>query len=526
MRMRALTLLLLAGLVAAACGNGTTSSSSSSGNKHGDNLRVAIGIDPDTLDPAAQTTTTASQVVDMMAETLVTIDEKGNIKPLLATKWEQAADALSWTFTLRQGVKFQDGSPFNAQAVKVSIDRLLSPSTFKSQPGILGGKTGIASVEVVDDSHVRFNLKTKLAPFVAGMTQTNAAILSPASLSVAPNKPEQVSQPVGTGPYKFKDRVAGDHITLTANKDYWGQKPNYDTQQIKVVPDNVSREALVKSGGTDVAALPPANDIPALQHDSNVKVVLGPSDRTIQVVINTQDSKQPLLQKPEVRQALNYAVDKDAIIKTQLFGAAVALDAPMSKTLFGYCSTGTYKYNPTKAKQLLQQAGASGMSVKMISPTGRYVQDIQVANAVANNLRDVGLKVEGPGTSDWPTYLGTVNVPPARASADLHLLGWAPAYLDAQQQFEQFYSQRWPSAGLATSYYKNPEVDALIEKANAGTDPNQRKQDYCTAAKTVWNDAPWIFLYNQKYPFVISAKVTNVTGLPNEKFVTTWASPA
>jgi peptide/nickel transport system substrate-binding protein len=527
MNKRAIALLAMTGmLLVSACGNGQTSSSTSSGPRHGDTLKVAIGIDPDTLDPAAQTTTTASQVVDMMAETLVTIDGSGNIKPLLATKWEQAGDGLSWTFTLRQGVKFQDGTPFNAQAVKFSIDRLLSPNTFKTQPGILGGKTGIAGVDVVDDSHVRINLSSRLAPFVAGMTQTNAAIISPASVNVAPNKPEQIAQPVGTGPYKFKDRVAGDHITLAANKDYWGQKPNYDTQEIKVVPDAVGRETAVKSGGVDVAALPPANDLPALQHDGNVKVILGPSDRTIQVVINTQDSKQPLLQKPEVRQALNYAVDKNAIIKTQLFGAAVALDAPMSKTLFGYCSVGSYGYNPAKAKQLLQSAGASGMSVKLISPTGRYVQDIQVANAVAGYLRDAGLKVDGPGTSDWPTYLGTVNVPLTKASTDLHLLGWAPAYLDAQQQFEQFYSARWPNAGLATSYYKNPQVDALIEKANAGTDPNQRKQDYCTAAKTVWNEAPWIFLYNQKYPILTTSKVTNVTGLPNEKFVTTWASPA
>src|SRR5215471_21721669 len=164
LRRRVTTLLLLSGLVLAGCGTSGGQQQTSSGPKHGDTLKVAIGIDPDTLDPAAQTTTTASQIVDMMVETLVTIDEKGALKPLLATKWEQSADGLSWTFTLRTGVKFSDGSPFNAQAVKFSIDRLLSPNTFKGQPGILGGKTGIDHVTVVDDSHVKFTLKTKLAP--------------------------------------------------------------------------------------------------------------------------------------------------------------------------------------------------------------------------------------------------------------------------------------------------------------------------------------------------------------------------
>ncbi len=528
LRQRVVTVLMMFGLGLAACGTGGgQQQQSSSGPKHGDTLRVAIGIDPDTLDPAAQTTTTASQIVDMMIETLVTLDEKGGLKPLLATKWEPGSDGLSWTFTLHQNVKFSDGTPFNAAAVKFNIDRLLSPTTFKSQPGILGGKTGIDRVDVVDDSHVKFTLKTKLAPFVAALTQTNSAIISPASVNQAPNKAEVVTQPVGTGPYKFKERVAGDHITMEANRDYWGTRANYDTQTYKVVPEAASREALVKSGGAEVIALPPANDIPALRSDSSLKTIFSPSDRTIQIVINTQDQAQPLLQKPEVRQALNYAVDKNAIIKSVMFGAAVPLDAPMSKTLFGYCSVGSYNFDQAKAKSMLQSAGASGMTVKLAAPTGRYVQDIQVANAVAGYLRDVGLKVEGPATAEWPTYLATyVNVPPAQSKTDLHLLGWAPAILDAQQQFEQFYSARIPPAGLQTSYYKNPQVDTLIEKANSGTDPSQRQKDYCDAAKIVWKDAPWIFLYNQKFPIVTSAKVTGVGGLPNEKFVTTWASPA
>src|SRR2546423_4715818 len=299
---RLVTVVALAGLLVG-CGGG--SQASPAAPKHGGTLRTAIGIDPDTLDPAAQTTTTASQIVVMMAETLVTIDTKGAIKPLLATSWSGSSDGLAYTFTLRQGVKFQDGAAFNAQAVKFSIDRLLSPSTFRAQPNILGGKTGIDHVDVLDDSHVRFTLKTKLAPFVAALTQAQAAIVSPASVNVAPNRPEALTQPVGTGPYKLGERVAGDHMTLVANKDYRGARPNYDTQVYKIVPEAASREALIQSGGADVIALPPANDIPRLQSDSNLKVILGPSDRTIQAVINTHDSHQPLLQKPERRDEQN-----------------------------------------------------------------------------------------------------------------------------------------------------------------------------------------------------------------------------
>jgi peptide/nickel transport system substrate-binding protein len=526
-RARLITGLVVAGLLAAACGNNGGNQPATT-SKHGANLNVAIGIDPDTLDPAALTTTTAGQVMDMMAETMVALDSTGKLKPLLATSWSSTPDLKTWTFTLRQNVKFHDGTPLNAQAVKSSLDRLNDPSTFKANPGVLGKKTGgIQQVDVVDDTHVKITLGSPMAFLDQAMAGSATAIISPASLTVAPNKPSQITQVVGTGPYKWKDRVSGDHITLAANTAYWGTKPNYDTQTIKVVPDAASREALIKSGGADVIVAPPAADIPAMKADNSLNVIMGPSDRTIQIIINTQDATQPLLQKPEVRQALNYAVDKATIISKVMFGMAVPLDAPMSKVLFGYCPVGSnYDYNPTKAKQLLQSAGASGMAVKMVAPTGRYVQDFQVAQAVAGYLRDVGINVSGPTTNDWPTYVATyTQVPPARATTDLHMLGWAPQFMDASQQFLQFYSTQVPPAGQESSYYTNPQVDQLIQAGNTATDPAQRKSNYCQAAKQVWNDAPWIFLYNQRYPFVTTSKVGGVYGLPTEKFVTSWASP-
>ena len=526
MSKRAFSLFLAAGLVLAACGTNSANTGGTTA-KHGDKLTVAVGIDPDTLDPAAQTTTTAQQIVDMMAEGLVTIDKNGNTAPLLATSWTNSADGLNYTFTLRTGVKFQDGTPFNAAAVKFSVDRLLSPQTFKAQKGVLGV---ISQVDAVDDTHVKFTLKNTFAAFVAAMTQTVAAVISPASVNVAPNTPAQVQQPIGTGPYKFSERQAGDHITMVRNPDYWGTKPNFDTQVYKVVPEATSREALVKSGQADVIMLPPANDLPALRNDPSLRVLLSPSDRTVQMVINTVDPVNTALQKKEVREALNYAVDKNAIIKNVMFGAAVPLNGPMADALAGSCNVGTnYNYDVNKAKQMLTANGAAGMKVRLFSPTGRYVQDFQVAQAVAGYLRDAGLQVEGPATSDWPTYVaGIVLATPEKQAqkTDLHLLGWAPAYLDASQQFEQFYSPRAAPKGQESSYYKNPEVDGLIEKGNADPNAGTRNATYCSAAKTVWSDAPWIFLYNQKLPLVTSAKITGVTGIPNEKFSTVYASPA
>jgi peptide/nickel transport system substrate-binding protein len=518
--MRALALVLVAGLFAAACGQQANNSGGVS--KHGGTLHVAIGIDPDTMDPMRQTTTTVQNIVDMVAEPLVTIDEKGAVKPLLAEKWDVSGDGLQYTFTLRTGVKFHDGTPFNAQAAKTSFDRILDPKNTVPLRGILNQ---IASTAAVDDSHFKITLKAKLASIISALTQTSAAILSPQSLTAAGNTYAQAENVVGTGPYKLKSRTKGDRVTLVKNDAYWGTKPNYDVQEFKVVPEAASREALVRSGQADMIILPPVADIPALQSNSSLKVLVAPSDRTIFIAVNTVSPDQPLLQKSQVRQALNYAVDKKAIIKSVLFGAADPLDAPAASSLLGYCKAGSYEHNPSKAKSLLEQAGAAGMSVKLMSPTGRYIQDIQAANAIAGNLREVGIKVEGPATSDWPSYLGTINVPPP-GTAQLHLLGWAPGYLDAQQQMEQFYSQRQPPKGLSTSYYTNPAVDQLIGKANSESDTGARKKDYCDAEKQIWNDAPWIFLWTQKFPIVYSNKVTGIGSFPTEKFNTVYAQPA
>ena len=136
------------------------------------------------------------------------------------------------------------------------------------------------------------------------------------------------------------------------------------------------------------------------------------------------------------------------------------------------------------------------------------------------------MKIDGPKTSDWPTYLATINVPPAQAVADLHLLGWAPGFLDALQQMQIYQGNQIPPAGLNTSYFNNPTVNSLLSRAAAQTNTAKRKLEYYQAAKIVWDDAPSIFLWYQRFPIVYSTKVKGVSYLPNEKFQTVYAQPA
>jgi peptide/nickel transport system substrate-binding protein len=272
--------------------------------------------------------------------------------------------------------------------------------------------------------------------------------------------------------------------------------------------------------------LPPISDIPALQRNNNVKVVLAESNRTIFVAMDlTLPGGSPLTDK-KVRQALNYAIDKEGIIKSVMFGAAAAMDAPSAPSLFGYAKQTPYAYDQAKAKQMLQEAGwKPDTTLKFIHPTGRYVQDAQAAQAIAGNLRDVGVKVELE-TSDWPSYLAKINVADDKGSSHMHMLGWAPGFLDAFQQMVQFTKTAWPPKGLATSHYTTDKVEEELSQASRDPSQDKRKQLYADAMKQVWDDAPWIFLWVQSFPIVHSAKVKGISSLPIEKFYAVYAEPA
>jgi len=519
-----LGIVIVAGTILAACGPAGGAGASTSGQASV--LSIAIGVDPDTLDPMRQTTTTVGNIVEMIVENLTEVDQKGMVQPNLATSWQESPDALSWTFTLRAGVSFTDGAPFDAAAVKATFDRLMDPKSVCPTCGALA--KSVKSVDVIDPGHVKLTLGAPLASdVVLGLLSTAPyGFVSPKSIRAGTPDYGKQEKPVGTGPYVLEQRVAGDHVTLRRNDDYWGRRPIYTRQVFQVVPDQATREALVRSGQTQVIVLPPISDLPSLRADPNVQVLLAPGDRSIFFAFNTVDKQQPLLQNPAVRQALNYAINRDAIIKSTLFGAADPMTSTLAPSIFGYCKQATqYTYDPDLARSMLQKANASGLTVNLIAPTGRYMQDFQAAENVANDLRAIGVTVNGPRTMDWPTYVGTIDVAPTKATTDLHMLGYAPGFLDASQAMQQFDAGQAPPKGLETSYYDNPAVNALIQKASVEPNRDARAQQYCDAQKQIWSDAPWIFLWIQKFPIVYSSQVTGIGSVPNEQFATVYARP-
>jgi peptide/nickel transport system substrate-binding protein len=510
--------MLAVTLTAASCTTGGSSDVGGSGSSD-KTFDVAVGIDLDTLDPPQMTTTTVANLVDYSVETLTKLAKNGQTVPGLATSWNLSSDGKTLTLQLRKGVTFQDGSPFDAKAVKFNLDRLLDPKVESPQRAPY---ESISSVDTVGDSTVRLNLSRPDPALPAALSASSAGLISPKSINAPGNSYTNVTHPVGTGPYSFVKYQQGDTVEFKKFDDYWGAKPYYENVVFHIVPEAATRESLVLAGQAEMAVLPPVADLQELSEGDDTNTLLAPSDRTIFMAFKTPGDT---FDDPTVRQAINYAVNKQAIIQNVLFGAAEPMTAPVAPSVEGYCHVGSYPFDPKKAEQMLAKAGVKKVTITVGTPTGRYLQDKEATDAIAGNLRDVGLQVN-IRTMDWASYLGAVDVPASQQPFDMHLLGWAPAFLDASQQMLQFRSDQAPPNGLATSLYSNKQVDALSASASTELNPQQRQADYCQAWKTIWNDAPWLFLWVQKYPIVYSSDVTGISYLPNEKFNAVYAKPA
>lgn len=525
----ATAILTLAGCVSGSGSASTSSANSSATPRQGGTLTLSAGGDPLAIDPALIESGLGTQISAYMAETLTTYFHNGKLEPLLATSWKPNATGTAWTFTLRQGVKFQDGTPFNASAVQQNIKRLLDPSLKVVTSNDVGRFT--KSVTVVNDNTVTFNLKQPVSYFPEALSNQTTAMTSPKSWTAAGNSYTESDHVVGTGPYKLVNWDKNVSITLARNDNYWGKEAYYKQQVFKFIPDANARETALRAGQIQVATGLPTADLDSMKSDSSLNVKIGSSTRINYMAFNTTSTVDPLLQKPAVRQALNYAVDKNAIVKNILFGAGTVDTSPVIAGATGECTTGPYPYDPSKAKQMLAAAGASNLSITIITPNGRFLQDMQTAQAVAGYFRAVGVKVKGPLVQDNATNQAIIVAPPATSNSDpndeLFLWSFGADFPHASQQLGNLYLSTSipPNSGLNFSHYSNPTVDSLTLKADSELNATQAAQDYCSAEKQVWNDAPVIFLFTAGFPVVSSSQVGGITIAPNSIVNTVWAFP-
>ncbi len=490
--------------------------------RSGGTLVIGIGADATGLDPRTVMNNESGFVMSGVLEGL-TQYKRGTteVEPGLAESWTISPDGKTITFRLRRGVKFHDGTPFDADAVIFDFDRILNdknPSYYRA--GVTAGSFvpefygEVAGYQKVDQYTVRVTLKRKFAPFLDNLATSFSGLVSPAAVKQW-GPVEVAKHPVGTGPFKLVEWVRNDHITVEANPDYWGGKPYLDRIVYRIIPENSVRLLNLEQGSVDIVDGVNPDDVQRIK--ANPKLVLmEQAGATINgIVVNNQ--KAPF-DNPKVRQALNYAVNKEEINTFLYKGVAVVSTNPLPPVAWSFDkSLSGYPFDPARAKRLLGEAGhPNGFKAEMIAfpnPRGyNPVGGARLAVAVQDYLRRVGVEVSIKQL-EWGTYLKTIR------SGDYLIgpAGWSADNGDPDNfLFSLYSSTTWGSGNNAR--YKNPEVDKLLLQAQETFDRDQRIQLYRQAQRMIMDDAPWIFINHTKLVRAASARVQDYVLNPTQMF--------
>lgn len=466
------------------------------------------------LDPALEEDGESFKVCDNIYDTLVQYKESSTeLEPGLAETWESSEDGLTWTFYLRKGVKFHDGTPFNAEAVLFSLNRQHEKThPFHNVSGsyVYWVATGLAEIvdkiSIIDDFTVQITLKTPYSPFIYTIAITPFAIVSPTAVKKWGD--EYFNNPVGTGPFKFSRWDKKDKIVLLANDDYWGDRPNLDRVIFRSIPDNAVRLIELQQGGLHAMEFPNPDDLQQIQSDDSLELLSQPGMNIGYLAMNMD---KPPLDNQKVRLAINHAIDKQTIIKHLYQGLGIPAKNPIPPTLWSYDDTiQEYDYNPELAKQLLAQAGyPNGFETTLWAlPVPRpYIPDGRaLAEVIQSELRDVGIKAKIV-TYDWGTYLERTK----NGEHDMAMLGWSADLGDPDNFFYFLLSKSSAEeSGGNIAFYRSDAMQNVLEKARATSDKDKRISLYKEAQLIFHNDVPWVPLAHAKQVLVINKKVKNL----------------
>ncbi|MBW5445289.1 hypothetical protein GE107_04325 [Cohnella sp. CFH 77786] len=489
----------------------STKAASSEQAERGD-LVVAMGAEPVKLDPQDASDGVSNNANELLYDKLVTLDREGKIVPQLAESWTFSEDRKKITFKLRDNAKFQDGTPVNAEAVKVTFDRVLNKENKLNRYSLFGAF--IDKVNVDGEYQVSFDLKFPFGPALMTFAHTNAGIHSPKNLQ---EKGSDVGKsPVGSGPFKLKEWVPGDKVVFEAFDDYWGGKPKLKTITFKTVPESSARTIMLETGEADVALPISITDIDRLRENQDLTVNIEPSSRNLYFALNTT---RPPFNDPKVRQAVNYAVDKETIVRKIMGNNAIVAEAAIGHDTWGFTPVGAYPYDPEKAKQLLAEAGVKeGTTIKLWTADGRYLMDRQIAEFVQANLQAVGFKVEFQ-KRDFGSY--TDGLREKDADFNLSVNAWGNSTNDADWGLRPVLGTDGSSN---YSKFSSPKLDELLEQGMKEVDEAKRKQIYAEALQLVKDDAPWIFVLDYSQTTGVRKNVENVYSWANERLILREAS--
>lgn len=478
------------GLVAGACGNDDDDSGSGGdtggATKKGAAVTVALGSEPTSLDPHTVDDGGERAVNDNVYETLLSRTPEGDLAPGLATALPDQVNATTWQFKLRDNVKFHNGEAFNADAVVASVERIIR--LVKAEKTDLSGFfKSLTGAKKVDDRTVQVTTDGPDGVLPARMYWLKIVPVS------AKDSDDLSAKPVGTGPYTFVEFARGDHITLQANPSYWDGEPDVGKVTYKFIEEGGTRLAGLLSGEYDLITNLQPEDVKRAPKSAQVQGQEHP--------ILILDADDGITKDVRVRQALNYAVDKEALVK-QLYGGYATVDAGqlLSPSILGYNeSLKPYPYDVNKAKDLLQQAGAVGKTVNIVGTSGRWLKDREIVEAVAGYWKAAGVDVKTQ-VLEFGAYLDELFNRKARP--DAVYVSSSNDILDADRQLSTYYQ-----AGGVGSSNTNQTLSDLVTKGRQTTDPDDRAKVYQEALKLAYDQAYFVWLVNNQDVYGMSKRL-------------------
>ena len=478
------------------------------------NVVVAVASTFTSMDPYDANDTLSQAVSKSFYQGLMGFDKSMKMIPVLADSYTASKDGLSYTFKLKKGVKFHDGTDFNAEAVKASFDRVTNPDNKLKRYTLY---KNIAKTEALDAGTVRFTLKEPFSAFINSLAHPSAVIISPAALAKYGSK-GIAQNPVGTGPFKFVEWKQTDYLKVEKFAAYWRKGyPKVDSITWRPVVDNNSRSAIMQTGEANFTYPVPYEQTELLKSKPNLEVTAAPSIVHRYLSLNTQ---QKPFDNPKVREALNYAINKEALVKVVFNGYAIPAEGVIPKDVAFSTKLGPWPYNPVKARELLKEAGYPNGFETTLWSAFNHSTGQKIIQFVQQQLSVVGVKAQvlaleaGQRTERVESWQD-----PATAPIRMYYVGWSASTGEADWALRPLLaSESFPPKSFNTAYYKNDAVDADIAKALLTTDSAEKTRLYADAQQRIWKDAPWVFLVTEH---LVSARTKNLSGfymMPDASF--------
>jgi len=475
-------------------------------------VTIAVASNFTTLDPYDANDTLSQAVAKSFYQGLFGFDKEMKLENVLAESYQASPDGLSYTIKLKNGVNFQDGTPFNAEAVKANLDRASNPDNHLKRYNLF--KT-IASTEVVDANTVKITLKQPFSAFINTLASPAAAMISPDALKKYGK--DIGFHPVGTGPYEFVTWNQTDFVKVKKFAGYWkAGYPKLDSITWRPVVDNNTRSAMLQTGEANFAFPIPFEQAKLLEKNSKLDLVTSPS--IMQRYISFNVTQKPF-DNPKVREAINYAINREALAKVAFAGYATPATGIVPPSIQYSQSYPAPEYNPAKARELLKEAGYPNGFTTALWSSHNHSTAQKVLQFTQQQLAQVGIKVELTAMDAGQRAAQVEDKGQKESGVRMFYTGWSASTGEANWALTPlFATQSWPPTIFNTAFYSNTQVDKDLADALNTTDGEKKAALYKDAQDRIWKDQPWAPLVVEK---LVSANTKNLTGfyvMPDTSF--------